>query len=105
MKINGKTLNKLYRTAQAKADWLAKLHKNAGKTLARLGRFCTLDRASLNPSKDGTNRITLVYIGDDFDADLPKIERILGARLSDGPVTIQVSRITLEVNLQAPVLA
>lgn len=106
MKSKTPTLNQLFRRSERQTKWLGKLAKNASKQLTRAARFVSLTPASLKAPKDGEkNRIELVYTGTDFAADLPKINRALGADLSSGFALVQFSRIEIAVTLTAPTVA
>lgn len=103
MKSKTPTLNQLFRRSERQTKWLGKLAKNATKQLTRAARFVTITPASLKAPKDGEkNRIELVYTGTDFAADLPKINRALGADLSSGFAVVQFSRIEIAVTLTGP---
>ena len=102
--VSGRTLTRHARRTARKADWLAKLARNAGRKLNRLSNLVTMAPASLNPTKD--NRIVLVYNGahqsvGDIARDLARIQKVLGVEFQpNNTAVVKFSRMTALVELR-----
>lgn len=101
MKIGNKSLNRLFRKADAVAKHLGKIKKNCAPKLNRIGHLFTLDKACLKP---GPLSLTLVYTGPE-DAVLKmkamkRLQEVLDVVFdTEGKAIVKFSRITVPVQI------
>ena len=103
LRINGKTLTRHESYARRKYEWICLLRRNAASKLNRLVGLVEVKPSSLKPRK--VNTLSLVYVGTDFDKDMARIQRVLGATLAENTALVQFSRIAMQVTLELPKVA
>lgn len=107
LRVGEKTLTRVARNAERRADWLRRLRTNVAPTLNRVANIVTLAPSSLAPAKSG-NRLTLVYCGDTsslgaIGAAVSRLEKVLDCKFNDDlTADVKFKRMIVKVTVQMP---